>query len=697
MPSPGPDLDSRAASPGASTNRRRDIQGLRAVAVLIVVLFHARLPVPGGFVGVDVFFVISGFVITAMLHREWLATGAVRFGTFYIRRVKRLTPALALMVAVTVAVSAVVMTPFGPQENVAMTAIGAMLLIANVVIARSTGGYFDAPAEGNPLLNTWSLSVEEQFYLVFPLLLVIGWRLARKAGILRHSATALVAGVAAVSFALSVLGSTGFVLPGAPWALGFYSPFTRAWEFAVGALLALAMSRRAALSRTTSTGAGALGALLLAVSLFVITDQTPFPGYWALLPVVGTLLLILAGFDQGNAVSRLLAAGPAVKVGDWSYSIYLWHWPVIVFTGLLWPGNTVLLVVAAIASLAPALASFRWVEQPMRRMPTGSGPRTTGLVAAWVIPPVVLASVVGLSASRDLWVAQLWVPELSTFSSWAVAHEGWDDCLSRGTLTGDPTQVNRFGDCVWNGTASGTPLYLVGDSNANQFSEALIGVSDQLGGRLTLDTAASCPLADVTLGSNGAYTAASSVCRTHIDDTMGELAAAAPGVVVISNADNYIFDESYSIGDGTGVPLSDQEGKAALFEQGLRRSVEELQAAGHSVVLVQPVHRFDRPEYSWYVVGCTVLDFAEGGCVTTAPEAFFDDLQAESRAAVSRVATQTGAGLLDLRPFLCTDGACSTRRGQMALYVDPAHISVGAGIALIPEFRAAVERAINER
>ena len=449
------------------------------MAVLMVVVFHARLPIPGGFVGVDVFFVISGFVITAMLHREWASTGAVRFADFYVRRFKRLTPALALMVGVTVAVSAVVMTPFGPQENVAMTAIGAMLLTANVVIARSTGGYFDVPAEGNPLLNTWSLSVEEQFYLVFPLLLVIGWRLARRAGLLRHSPTGLVGVVALLSFAMSVLGSTGFVVPGAPWVLGFYSPFTRAWEFAVGALLALLMVKRAAPSRTTANGAGLIGAGLLIVSAFVITDVTPFPGYWALLPVAGSVLLLFAGFDQGNAVSRALATRPLVKVGDWSYSIYLWHWPVIVFTGLLWPGNPALLVVAAVVSVAPALASYRWVEQPIRRRPTVSRPRTAGLVAAWIVPPVVLASIVGLSASRDLWVAQLWVPELSTFSSWSTSHEGWDECLSRGTLTGDPTQVNQFGDCVWNATATGTPLYLVGDSNANQFSEALIGVGDR--------------------------------------------------------------------------------------------------------------------------------------------------------------------------------------------------------------------------
>ena len=209
-----------------SGNRRPDIQGLRAIAVLMVVAFHAGLPVPGGFVGVDVFFVISGFVITAMLHRELTAAGRIRFGAFYIRRFKRLTPALALMVAVTMVISVLVLSPFGVQQTAAKTAVGAMLLVANFVIPILTGGYFAAPAGTNPLLHTWSLSVEEQFYLGFPAILAVGWLLAQRARALRHAPFLIVGSVAAASFGLAVLGSTGFTLPTANFLLGFYSPFT---------------------------------------------------------------------------------------------------------------------------------------------------------------------------------------------------------------------------------------------------------------------------------------------------------------------------------------------------------------------------------------------------------------------------------------------------------------------------------------
>ena len=173
---PGPPTPPASSAPG----RRRDIQGLRAIAVLLVVVFHAELPVPGGFVGVDVFFVISGFVITAMLMREWARYGRVRFGHFYFRRFLRLTPALALIVAVVALASILLQNPFGAQQTTARTGMGAMLLSANYVIGHAAGDYFADNATTNPLLHTWSLSVEEQFYLVFPALLVLAWLLVRR-------------------------------------------------------------------------------------------------------------------------------------------------------------------------------------------------------------------------------------------------------------------------------------------------------------------------------------------------------------------------------------------------------------------------------------------------------------------------------------------------------------------------------------
>lgn len=429
--------------------RRLDIQGLRAVAVLMVVAFHAGLPVPGGFVGVDVFFVISGFVITAMLMREWAATGRIRLGRFYVRRFKRLTPALAVTVGAVMIASAILLSPFGSQQTAAKTAIGAIFLAANVVIARTTGDYFDAPAESNPLLNTWSLSVEEQFYLVFPAVLLIGWLLSprfRRPGTVPVVVVAL---VGAVSFALAMVGSFDVEIRLAPDSLlGFYGPTTRAWEFAVGALLALGGARWVVTSARGSVLAMIVGVGMLAASLWMITAVTPFPGIWTLLPVVGTLLLIAAGSND-TVMSRWLASRPMVAIGDRSYSIYLWHWPFIVFAGLLWPESSWSSTAAAALSFIPAYASYRWVEQPVRALPVTSGWPLMRIVAVTVVPPLALAGLVALGAKHGWGLS--W-PDNGGQS----AHEAFQrGCVDRPF---DPAV------CLWDEAGdSGGTVFLVGD------------------------------------------------------------------------------------------------------------------------------------------------------------------------------------------------------------------------------------------
>ena len=387
-------------SESTALHRRLDIQGLRTIAVIVVVAFHAGLPVPGGFVGVDVFFVISGFVITGMLQREWISSGRIRFRQFYWRRFKRLTPALALLVSITMIGSAVVLSPLGPQETAAKTGIGAVLLAANFAIARSTGGYFDPAAETNPLLNTWSLSVEEQFYLVFPAVIFVGWYLARRTERFRNAPFLLISGIAVLSFMLVLAEPLGLTFPGSNSILGFYSPFTRAWEFAVGGLLALTLTKVSiSLRPRLLLMAGIVGLAMLAASLWLISESATFPGLWTLLPVTGTLLLILAG-TQDNAITRSLSTSPMVRIGDWSYSIYLWHWPFIVFAIYIWPFSSYAPILAAVVAVAPALASYYWLEQPIRQRVTRSRTKIARLIAIVTIPPLILAASLALTAER---------------------------------------------------------------------------------------------------------------------------------------------------------------------------------------------------------------------------------------------------------------------------------------------------------
>jgi peptidoglycan/LPS O-acetylase OafA/YrhL len=468
-------------------SRRLDIQGLRAVAVLMVVAFHAGLPVHGGFVGVDVFFVISGFVITGLLQREWAAAERVRFGAFYVRRFKRLTPALALMVGSTAVASALFLSPLGPQQTVAKTAVGAMLLTANRAIAATTGGYFDPPAASNPLLNTWTLSVEEQFYLAFPALLALGWFLRSRSRRFKRSPAIIVGLVAALSFSLAFYGSSGYFRPTGSWLLGFYSPLTRAWEFAVGALLALALTARKPTFRPRSLALylGVLGASLLAASLRLIDGNTPFPGPWTLLPVAGTLLLLLAGTDDSNIVTRALALRPMVKIGDWSYSIYLWHWPLIVFATLLWPASSNAILLAAVLSFAPALASYRWLEQPIRALAGLTRPRLATLITAVVLSPILVAGAMGAVATH------YWTPRYDS-GDIPIAHDGdigetaWHRYVSDTFYPCTPKAI-RARALKWDGIlrcqqSKPGPLVsvaIIGDSHAEHL---FLGLADDLHG-----------------------------------------------------------------------------------------------------------------------------------------------------------------------------------------------------------------------
>jgi peptidoglycan/LPS O-acetylase OafA/YrhL len=660
----------------------------------MVVAFHAGLPVPGGFVGVDVFFVISGFVITAILRREWHQTGRIRFGRFYLRRFKRLTPALALMVAVVVLISFVVLSPIGGQSTVARTALGAMLLSANFVISRYSGGYFGESAETNPLLNTWSLSVEEQFYLAFPALLALGWMLARRRGLLRLSPIAIVAGVALVSFGLAVAGSMGLTFHGSDIILGFYSPFTRAWEFAVGALLAVALATGTVnVPRVLSTSAcGLLGAAMLAASLWLITDATPFPGPWTLLPVVGTLLLLLAGNDQQAASTRALSSKPMNKIGDWSYSIYLWHWPFIVFAGLIWPETPVLLVAAAVASMAPALASYHWVETPIRNSKASSRRRLAALVAVTVGVPVTLAGLLGMASRFDFWVASAASQRVAAFIEGHRPHEAWEDCLSTATTVGPSGTLNVWGSCVWGVEAPSMPLYLVGDSNSGMLAEALSRSAESLDSPLVMDSAAACPLVDWHLSGESSMTQIADICRGHVDETLSQLESAKPGVVVIANSDVYVRSDLYFAAGAPQGLTNDRAGKTAAWSEGLREVVNRLRSHGHKVLLVQPVHRYGYP-YAWSPSTCTLFAIASGNCEASMPLDFLESLQRSTRTTIESLSDQSGVGVIDLRPYLCEGGACPTvRKDGMALYADPAHISVPASVGLTSQFLEAIQR-----
>jgi len=329
---------------------RADIDGLRAVAIVPVLLYHAEVTgVSGGFIGVDVFFVISGFLITSLIFTE-IRDDSFSILEFYARRARRILPALFVVIAATLAAGSVLLlsTDF---SDLVKSALSSVLFVSNVYLWQSSS-YFASAADMKPLLHTWSLAVEEQYYIFFPALLMLVLRRGR-------SAAGVLGVVLVASFGLSV-----WAVPRAPEAAFFLAP-TRVWELLIGSLLALGVVPPLA-GRAGREAVGAAGLALIAASVLAFDEQTPFPGVNALWPCLGAAMVIHA---QGSAVSRLLSARPAVFIGLVSYSLYLWHWPLIVFARYEgWFTGTPLETAAILAAaFGLAVASWRFIELPVRR------------------------------------------------------------------------------------------------------------------------------------------------------------------------------------------------------------------------------------------------------------------------------------------------------------------------------------------
>ncbi|MFL5065228.1 MAG: acyltransferase family protein [Xanthobacteraceae bacterium] len=351
-----------------SSQYRPDVDGLRAIAVMLVLNYHAFPEVlPGGFVGVDVFFVISGYLITGIIAREMARERFSLLG-FYNRRVRRIFPALIVVLCATLVLGWLWMLP-APFEQLGSDIFASAGFLANIALLLQSG-YFDVESAKKPLLHLWSLGIEEQFYLAWPLLLMLAARLR-----LSLLAVALVLGLGSFLLNVALIGSD-------PVAT-FYLPFTRAFELLAGAVLACGWNRVNQAGAASNLRAG-IGALLIVIAAGVLDPHRAFPGWWALLPVVGTALLLSA---PAAWINRVVLAAPAfVWVGLISYPLYLWHWPLLVFFGTIKFGSLTLpereLILLASALLA--WLTYRFVEIPFRFGRLGLR-NLAGLCAAMVL------------------------------------------------------------------------------------------------------------------------------------------------------------------------------------------------------------------------------------------------------------------------------------------------------------------------
>lgn len=525
---------------------RADIDGLRSLAILPVLLFHAEIPgFSGGFVGVDVFFVISGYLITSIILSEMQAE-KFSIAQFYERRVRRIFPALlAVLLFVLLA------SPFFllPSEFRALwrETLGALFFVANIVFWRESG-YFAADAEAKPLLHMWSLGVEEQFYLLAPLFFYLVLRFAARWKLV------LVVSAGLVSLALCIL-----LTPIKPSA-SFYLVPTRAWELLAGSFLAfLPAASTHFKSLSQRTAGAALGLALLAISVFLLDSGTSFPGYAAILPVAGSALLIF--FAEGTQVGRLLSVRPLVFVGLLSYSLYLWHWPLVVFfRDLGWldllAGKLAVLALSFIA----AWLSWRFVETPTRdRRVLPSAPLLLGIVAASVC-------IVGVSLvfrSLDGWP--------SRFPDQTVAYDAarYDVSPARKRCHADGGLPDPAKACVLAGHKASLALW--GDSHGVELSQAI----SERGISVKTLTYSSCPPA-LGLNSQGDRP----LCAKHNEQVLKYLSQASD--------------------IGTVVLVAYYSGKADVMRR-VSLSAAALHDAGKKVVVIGPTpamgHGVDAPTY----------------------------------------------------------------------------------------------------
>ncbi|HEU5372976.1 MAG TPA: acyltransferase family protein [Gaiellaceae bacterium] len=650
-----------------SAPKRLDIQGLRAVAVAMVIAFHAGLPVPGGSAGVDVFFAISGFVITGLLVRELEVEGRISLSRFYARRARRLLPALAVMLLVVAALGNL-LAPAGAVRISGFTGVFAALFSANGYLYTLPSDYYSVSDQLNPLLHTWTLAVEEQFYVVFPVLLFVGWRIGirrgRRAG--RIVEVVAIGGLTLGSFvfANSWSQNAGLGLLRSPSSFAFYASPARAWEFGLGALVALSLPLLRRLPVLVLSALAAIG--FSATAAACLTAQDVGTGLSSLaIPVFGACCLLVAG-TRPNLISNLLSVAPLVAVGDVSYSLYLWHWPFIVFARGLAPTTGWVAPAAAALSIAPAWASYRWIENPIRRSKRVHGKRALALASACTAIPV--AASFGLILAAPAGGASGFAPHLDEVSR-----------CDKPAPFGDPSRAA----CTWRVPHSHGTVVLIGDSNAGQFSEPVVDAARRAGYSASIATMGGCPF-----NQHATEPPAKPSCQRFQQMSLSALISARPNLVIIgARTDKYLARDILYV-DQRAPTVAFPSSRLRLWTDSLHGELVALNSAGIPVVVVDSIPELSFPDTR----SCSKLLLRLGGCQATVDRRIADaalrPLIAADAAAVRHL---SAASTLNVEDEICGRERCVAVRGDgERVYKDEDHITVAAARRLSPIFYQAI-------
>lgn len=668
---------------------RGDIEGLRAVAVGLVLLYHAGLPfLPGGYVGVDVFFVISGFLITTQLLSEVRRTGSLSLTGFYARRAKRLFPG-----AVTVLVASMVLvrlfTPKIRWEEIGGDIVASALYVVNWRLADRSVDYLAEDSQPSPVQHFWSLAVEEQFYFVWPLLILAVVLIARR--LRRGHGPILWIGLAAVA------------VPSFVWALletarspeqAFFITTTRMWELAIGAGVALGAGGLARMRRTPALLLGWAGLAAIVTAALVFTSRTPWPGYAAALPTLGTAAVIAAGF----AVTRggpetVLGTSPFRWVGALSYSLYLWHWPLLVIAPEIWDGDAMtrgLLVV--LASVVPAWITYRWIENPIRHsksvsrspklaLSIGANLTLAGVVSGLVLLLFVANAAVPVNgaappgaavlkadprddpAGRPQDRVDLMMPDpLRAVDD--VPHSDRTNCIQQLTKA----VVNT---CSYGNPQGAVKVAVTGDSKVTQWMPALEVLAARNDWNLVVYAKSSCSLTTAIVADK--YDKPYDTCTSWNRDVLPRLVAEKPDYVITSQA------SPAAIGPSGELSVD-------LMVAGMRESWAALIGVGAEIIVVA-----DNPHPGMNVYECVEEHPTELSQCTYSRDR--RDTKGGYSTQVIAVKDQPHVRMIDLYDAICPTERCAPVIGNVLVYRAGSHVTATYVRTMTPRLAAALTAA----
>lgn len=649
---------------------RPDIDGLRALAVLPVVFFHFDFPgFSGGFIGVDIFFVISGYLITSLIVAA-LDAKSFSVARFYRRRIQRIIPAFIVLLVV-VALASIALLPPKELALFGLSAAAAAAFCSNIFFALHTG-YFAGTANMMPLLHTWSLGVEEQFYILWPLMLIASHRIGS-----RFAIRTMIVALAAASLAYSQWATTTNAVG------AFFFLQSRAWELMLGAMLALGMVPVIG-PRWLRDGLALLGVAMIAFAVTRFSPATPFPGLWATIPCLGAVFIIQTGQTRDTVIYRLLGLWPCVFVGLISYSLYLWHWPIFSFTesylgrGLTFEEAFVLLV----ASIAIATMSWRYVEQPFHH---GERAATVPQGAYFLggLGALALAGFVGAILYLGDGLPGRLGPETLRFYQAGHNYNPLSNaCLSKGHA---PSPASL---CTRPASKAGKPVDILvwGDSHGDAVFPALVLVGEDRGLSARQATKRACPpLLDVERLSVGEprRKIGTSGCAEFNHAMLEELRRGPrPRLVMLIARWSLYAESTTDLAGGREVFLVDDEHQALGVEtsrrvlaRALGRTVDAITALGIPVLLVGQSPEFSQDPNICFVeramYGRDVSD-----CLRLPRQAAEKRLRSSKKILLKIAKNRLATTYVGLDDILCDAQACWAKKDGQPLYADQNHLSM---------------------